>query len=175
MGQSRLSEGAFLPWGSPSYACKHACKSLQSFPTLCNPMDCSPPGFSIHGILQTGVLEWVAMPSSRDLPRPRDRTPCLLCLLHWQAGSLPLGHLGIPKRKPNAVNTGGGSPHAKCKPDFGRVQRCSQQLQVSWGSQTECGIRQTQKCLWWDFPGGPVVKSLLFHYRRHRFHPWSGN
>ena len=36
-------------------------KSLQSSPTLCDPMDCSPPGFSIHGILQARVLEWVAI------------------------------------------------------------------------------------------------------------------
>ena len=36
-------------------------KSLQSCPTLCNPMDCSLPGFSIHGILHTRTLEWVAI------------------------------------------------------------------------------------------------------------------
>ena len=40
-------------------------KSLQSCQTLCNPMDCSPPGFSVHGILQARMLEWMAMPSSR--------------------------------------------------------------------------------------------------------------
>ena len=39
-------------------------KSLQSCPTLCNPMDHSPPGFSVHGILQARILEGVAMPSS---------------------------------------------------------------------------------------------------------------
>ena len=39
-------------------------KSLQSCPTLCDPMDCSPPGCSVHWILQARVLEWVAMPSS---------------------------------------------------------------------------------------------------------------
>ena len=44
--------------------CVHA-KSLQSCPTLCNPMDHSPPGSSVHGILQAKILEWVAMPSSR--------------------------------------------------------------------------------------------------------------
>ena len=38
-----------------------AAKSLQSCPTLCDPMDCSPPGFSIHGILQAKTLEWVAI------------------------------------------------------------------------------------------------------------------
>ena len=38
-----------------------AAKSLQLCPTLCDPMDCSPPGFSIHGVLQARTLEWVAI------------------------------------------------------------------------------------------------------------------
>ena len=37
---------------------------IQSRLTFCDPMDCSPPGFSVHGILQARILEWVAMPSS---------------------------------------------------------------------------------------------------------------
>ena len=49
-------------------------KSLQSCPTLCDIMDYSPPGFSVHGILQTRILEWVAMPSSRGSFGPRDQT-----------------------------------------------------------------------------------------------------
>ena len=44
--------------------CVHA-KSLQSCLTLCNPMDCSPPGSSDHGSLQTRTLEWIAIPFSR--------------------------------------------------------------------------------------------------------------
>ena len=40
-------------------------KSLQSSPTLCNPLDCSQPGSSVHGILWARILEWVAMSSSR--------------------------------------------------------------------------------------------------------------
>ena len=40
-------------------------KSLQSYPTLCNPTDCSPPGSSVHGIRQAKILQWVAMPFSR--------------------------------------------------------------------------------------------------------------
>ena len=44
----------------------------QSFPTLCNPMDCSPPGSSVHEILQARILEWVAMPSSRGSSQPRE-------------------------------------------------------------------------------------------------------
>ena len=46
----------------------------QSFPTLCDPMDCSPPGFSVHGIFQARVLEWVAISFSRGSSPPRDRT-----------------------------------------------------------------------------------------------------
>ena len=64
-------------------------KPLQSCLTLCDPMDCSPPDSSVHGILQARILEWVACPPPGDLPDPR-MEPVLLCLLHWQVGSLPL-------------------------------------------------------------------------------------
>ena len=46
----------------------------QFCPTLCNPMDCSLPGFTVHRILQARILEWVAMPFSRGSSQPRDRT-----------------------------------------------------------------------------------------------------
>ena len=46
----------------------------QSCPTLCGPVDCSPPGSSIHGIFQARVLEWVAISFSRESSWPRDRT-----------------------------------------------------------------------------------------------------
>ena len=46
----------------------------QSYPTLCNPMDCSLPGSSIHGIFQTRVLEWVAISFSRGSSQPSDQT-----------------------------------------------------------------------------------------------------
>ena len=46
----------------------------QSCPTLCDPVDGSPPGSSIHGILQTRILEWVAISFSRGSSQPRDRT-----------------------------------------------------------------------------------------------------
>ena len=49
-------------------------KSLQSCLTLCEPMDCSLPESSVHGILQVRILEWVAMPSSRGSSQPRDRS-----------------------------------------------------------------------------------------------------
>ena len=53
--------------------CMHA-KSLQSRPTLCNPMSCSPPGSSVKGILQARILEWVAVLSSRGSSQPKDWT-----------------------------------------------------------------------------------------------------
>ena len=46
----------------------------QSCLTLCNPMDCSLPGSSVHGIPQARILEWVAISFSRGSSRPRDRT-----------------------------------------------------------------------------------------------------
>ena len=42
--------------------------AAQSGPTLCDSMDCTPPGSSVHGILQAKMLEWVAFPSPGDLP-----------------------------------------------------------------------------------------------------------
>ena len=63
------------------YALLHACVVAQSCPALSNPMDCSPPSSSVHGILQTRILEWVAIPSSRGSSRPRDWThvSCVSC------------------------------------------------------------------------------------------------
>ena len=49
-------------------------KSLQSCPTLCDPIDGSPLGSPVPGILQARTLEWVAVPSSRGSSQPRNRT-----------------------------------------------------------------------------------------------------
>ena len=64
--------------------CVHA-KSIQSCPTLCNPMDCSPPGASVHRILQAILLEQVARLSSRGSSPPRDRTHVsyVSCIGRW--------------------------------------------------------------------------------------------
>ena len=61
-------EFASLYFGSAAAAAK----SLQSCPTLCDPIDRSPPGSPLPGILQARILEWVAMPSSRGSSQPRD-------------------------------------------------------------------------------------------------------
>ena len=70
-------------------------KSLQSCAILFDPMDCSLPGFSVHGILQARIPEWVAMPSSRNLPNPGiEHAPPEAPAL--QANSLPLSQPGSP-------------------------------------------------------------------------------
>ena len=73
------------------YTCMGA-QSLQLCPTLCNPMDCSSPGSSVHGILQASILEWIAVPSSRGSSQHRDRTlvSYASCKERWEAGSLLL-------------------------------------------------------------------------------------
>ena len=59
--------------------CSTVCVRAQSGPTLCNPMDCSLPGSSVHGISQARILEWVAISFSRGSSQTRDRTwvPCI--------------------------------------------------------------------------------------------------
>ena len=61
--------------------------------TICSPMDYSPPGSFVHGVLQGRILEWVVVPFSKGLFLDQKSN---LCLLHWQADSLPLSHQGSP-------------------------------------------------------------------------------
>ena len=83
----------------------------QSCPTLCDPMDCSPPGSSVHRIFQTRILEWVAISSSRGSSQSRDQTR-ISCIgrsvlypsTTWEAPNhcLPVGFLrnsAIPWQK----------------------------------------------------------------------------
>ena len=69
----------------------------QSCPTLCDPTDCNLPGFSIHGIFQARILEWVAISFSRGSSRPRDRTQVsrivgrCFCRLSHQGSPLSAG------------------------------------------------------------------------------------
>ena len=66
---------------------------LQSCPALWDPMASSPPGSSVHGILQARVLQWVATPSSRGSSQPRDRSH-VSCVSRWVI--YHYGHLGSP-------------------------------------------------------------------------------
>ena len=75
--------------------CMHP-KSLQSYLTLCNPIDCGQPGSSVHGSLQTRIVESVVTPSSREIFPTQGFNQCLLYLLHFQMPSLPLAPPGKP-------------------------------------------------------------------------------
>ena len=69
-------------------------KVTQSYRTLCHPMDCSLPGSSVHGILQAGILEWVAFPFSRGSSQPRGSNPGLP---HCRLIFYYLRHQGSPR------------------------------------------------------------------------------
>jgi len=57
-----------------SFYCMKWSEVVQSCLTLCDPVDCSPPGYSVHGILQAIILEWVTISFSRGSSQPRDWT-----------------------------------------------------------------------------------------------------
>ena len=65
----------------------------QSCPTLCDPMDCSLPGFSVHGIVQARVLEWVAIAFSQGIFPTQGSNPGLP---HCRPMLYPLNHQGSP-------------------------------------------------------------------------------
>ena len=70
-GKQRLLSSSFI---NPILTIRKESEVAQLCPTLCDPMDCSLPGSSIHGILQVRVLEWIAVSFSRRSSQPRDRT-----------------------------------------------------------------------------------------------------
>ena len=73
-------------------------KVTWSCPTLSDPMDCSSPGSSVHGILQARILQWVAMPSFRGSSQPRDRAQgSNPALWHHRQILYRLSHQGSPR------------------------------------------------------------------------------
>ena len=74
--------------------CVRGCPVTQLCLTLCDPLDCSPPGTAVHGILQARMLEWVAIPFSRGSLQPRDQTrvSCVSCI--GRQILYPLSYLG---------------------------------------------------------------------------------
>ena len=83
----------------------NVCSVTQLCPTLCDLMDCSLPGSSVHGILQTRTLEWIAISSSRGSSRPRDQACVsgISCIgrqvfYHCATCEVPIQHLILVKR-----------------------------------------------------------------------------
>ena len=71
--------------GREAMVYRHACPVTPSQPTLWGPTDCSPPGFSVHGISQARILGWVAVSFSRGSPQNRDQpwVSCVPCIARW--------------------------------------------------------------------------------------------
>ena len=70
--------------------------SDSSCQTLCDPVDCSLPGFSVHGISRQEYSRGLPLPPPGDLPNPWMK-PEFFCFLHWLVESLPLCYLGSPE------------------------------------------------------------------------------
>ena len=84
--------------GKVSFFCVTACvcacvlkAQLLSHVQLCDPVDCSPPGSSVHGIIPARILQWLDVSSSRGSCH-QGSNPCLLWVLHLQVVSLLLSH-----------------------------------------------------------------------------------
>ena len=96
----QLMRGVFLqasttlvePWRPNRSTWKEKGLVAQFWPALCNPMDYSPPGSSVHRVLQARILEWIAIPFSRWSSQPRDWTG----LLHGRWLLYHLSHQGSP-------------------------------------------------------------------------------
>ena len=63
--------------------CMRTLLVAQSCLTLCDLIDCSPPGFSVHEISQVRILKWIAISSSRGICLTQESNPGLLHLVHW--------------------------------------------------------------------------------------------
>ena len=115
-----LGRAVFPPWNKGQNSGSYT-KSLQLCLTLCDLMDCSPPGSSVHGILQERILEWVAISFSRGSSQFRSN-PRLLHLLHSQVGSLPLVPPGKPHSMPRRPSNGLGSDQTPGVPHHTRKE-----------------------------------------------------
>ena len=124
--------------------------------TLCKPMDYSSPGSSVHGIIQAKILKWVAIFSSRGIFPTQGVNPWLLCLLHWQAGSLPL----VPPGKPRSLIAGFELPQGQNQPQglSERVPRLKLHLElelpafvaefgIAWFDQTQATGAVSWACI----------------------------
>ena len=103
------SRGGF-PGGSDDK--EYACSAGVKCPTLCHPVDCSPPGSSVHGILQARILEWTATSFSRGSSQPRDRTrvSCIAgrCFIFW--ATREAGDMGSIPGSGRSTGKGNGYP-----------------------------------------------------------------
>ena len=133
-------------------------KSLQSRPTLCDSVDCSPPGSSVHEIFQAKILKWVSLSYSRGSSPHRDQThgSCISCigrwiLYHWHHLGSPYPQLKCAFLRPPVVGAGFSmtaqvDPPCKFWPGSPYATSCERKtnLQPYLGHS---GTRVTRTCL----------------------------
>ena len=151
------------------HECVHA-KLLQSCPTLCDPMDGSLPGSSVHGIFQARILEWVAISFSRRSSQPRDQS-CLSsvsCIGRWDLH--PQRHLESPyyitkvKVKSDSVSPWAVAHQTPPSMGFFRQEYWSGLPFPSPGDLPDPGIEPGSPALQVDaLPSEPPGKSLLYN------------
>ena len=129
-------------------------KSLKSYLTLCDTMNCSPPGSPVHEILQTITLEWVTMPSSRGSSPPGDQTRLsyVFCIGRWVL--YRQRHLGSPYRLYNsALLLSAEKPQTVCEGTA--IIVFQQNLFTSTGSllSRPHGLQPIRISCSWDFLG----------------------
>ena len=122
----RQSSDLSPAWAVPSSSLE-SCLRAQLLTTLCDPGDCSPPGSSVHGVLQARILEWVANSFSRGSSRPRDGThascvSCVPCIAGGFFTTVPPGTPLEPWGAPYSVvqNPCFGPARGKGGPDTAR-------------------------------------------------------
>ena len=116
-------------------ACVHA-RSLLSCLTVCNPMDYSPSGSSVHGILQARIVKWVAISSSRGSSRPRDcnHISYVSCIGRWVLYHYPHLYLVVKGKSSHLLSwfppLPKSDPKASCYDNCNICHKC-------WGSQAQ--------------------------------------
>ena len=126
-----------------SYIYYHKVKVARSCPTLYNRMDYSPPGSSVHGILQARILEWVTIPFSRGSSPPRGQTQ-VSCLQVDSSPAEPPGKPYYPKQVVKCV-------HACMLSHFSHVQLCNPMDCNPLGSSVQ-GVLQARILEWVAMP-----------------------
>ena len=151
--------------GWQSRPCVRA-KSLQSCLTLCDPMDCSSPGFSVHGILQARILERDAIPSSWRSSWPRDRTQASYISCIGRKVLYKQHHLGSPNPDPTTWQMG---TLTKLLISSSPVSSCSKgwEFHLVWASlvvQTVKNLPAMQKTWVWSLhQEDPLKEGMAIH------------
>ena len=135
-------------------------KLLQSYLTLWDPMDCSPPGSSVHGILQARILEWAAISLLQGTFLTQGSS---LCLLHWQVGTLPL----VPPGKPIPVFTGVQRNQTATLSSFSHRLYCLNIFNYDFFGQTLIFTKPYIPCCW------VTSLSMWYHIFMKRYFPQS--